>query len=219
MFVHSGCTNSGLSRNRGAFPRAFVCQRVPRSRHLFAVARALPSPTMFRFLFARCQAPFCPVGLHLRPDLLFRCLTHRAKTALRPSSLLCSSVSLANRTFPPLRPPNLHVSKRHDVWILAIGHFNHPPDTHLLKIQDLLGSFRNSTRPQIDSEVRIAVRLAGRHRTARSAPQATGSHDADFADSKMPPLSSVFYGGSDVLSSSVEGPESNSSRSRGTHGT
>ncbi len=147
-----------------------------------------------RFLFARCQAPFCPVGLHLRPDLLFRCLTHRAKTALRPSSLLCSSVSLANRTFPPLRPPNLHVSKRHDVWILAIGHFNHPPDTHLLKIQDLLGSFRNSTRPQIDSEVRIAVRLAGRHRTARSAPQATGSHDADFADSKMPPLSSVFYG-------------------------
>jgi hypothetical protein len=105
-----------------------------------------------------------------------------------------SSVSLANRTFPPLRPPNLHVSKRHDVWILAIGRFNHPPDTHLLKIQDLLGSFRNSTRPQIDSEVRIAVRLAGRHRTARSAPQATGSHDADFADSKMPPLSSVFYG-------------------------
>ena len=150
----------------------------------------LPSPTMFRFLFARCQAPFCPVGLHLRPDLLFRSLAHRAKTALRPSSLLCSSVSLANRTFPPLRPPNLHVSKRHDVWILvAIGHFNHPPDTHLLKIQDLLGSFRNSTRPQIDSEVRIAVRLAGRHRTARSAPQATGSHDADFAETaKSPPL-------------------------------
>jgi len=55
-----------------------------------------------------------------------------------------SSVSLANRTFPPLRPPNLHVSKRHDVWILAIGRFNHPPDTHLLKIRDLLGSFRNS---------------------------------------------------------------------------
>ena len=97
-----------------------------------------------RVLFAKCQAPFCPVGLHLRPDLLFRCLTHRAKTALRPSSLLCSSVSLANRTFPPLRPPNLHVSKRHDVWILAIGRFNHPPDTHLLKIRDLLGSFRNS---------------------------------------------------------------------------
>ncbi len=39
----------GPESESGTFPRAFVCQRVPRSRHLFAVARTLPSPTMFAF--------------------------------------------------------------------------------------------------------------------------------------------------------------------------
>ena len=110
------------------------------SWHLFAVARTLPSPTMFAFCSLDVKLLFVRSDCTCGPT----CLTHRAKTALRPSSLLCSSVSLANRTFPPLRPPNLYVSKRHDVWILASGHFNHPPDTHLLKIRDLLGSFRNS---------------------------------------------------------------------------
>ena len=40
-------------------------------------------------------------------DLPFRSLAHRAETALHPGSLLCSGVSSANRTFPPIRPPGL----------------------------------------------------------------------------------------------------------------
>ena len=62
---------------------------------------------IIRFLFARCQAPSLSGRITLADDLLFRCLAHRARTALRPSSLLCSGVSLENRTFPPLRPPSL----------------------------------------------------------------------------------------------------------------
>jgi hypothetical protein len=49
MFVHPGCTNSGLKRPGGDLPKAFVCQRVHGSCHQFAIARALPSSTMFAF--------------------------------------------------------------------------------------------------------------------------------------------------------------------------
>src|SRR5712692_2283849 len=69
--------------------------------------RTCPSNIIIRFLFARCQAPSLSGRITLADDLLFRCLAHRARTALRPSSLLCSGVSLENRTFPPLRPPSL----------------------------------------------------------------------------------------------------------------
>ena len=47
MFVLPCCTNSGLSRTGWTLPKAFVCQRTPGPGHLFAIARALPSPTMF----------------------------------------------------------------------------------------------------------------------------------------------------------------------------
>ena len=60
-----------------------------------------------RFLFAQCQVPSLSGRIILADDLLVRCLAHRARTALRPSSLLSSGVSLENRTFPPLRPPSL----------------------------------------------------------------------------------------------------------------
>src|SRR5712692_4629420 len=69
--------------------------------------RTCPSNIIIRFLFARCQAPSLSGRITLADDLLFRCLAHRARTALRPSSLLCSGVSLENRTFTPLRPPSL----------------------------------------------------------------------------------------------------------------
>ena len=44
-------------------------------------------------MFATCQAPFLSGRITFAADLLFRSLSHRAKTALRPSSLLSSGVS------------------------------------------------------------------------------------------------------------------------------
>ena len=41
MFVHPGCTNSGLRRTQGTFPKAFACPRVPGACQLFAIARIL----------------------------------------------------------------------------------------------------------------------------------------------------------------------------------
>jgi len=62
MFVHPGCTNSGLGRiPRGTFPKAFVSARVSHGAcHLFAIDRALPSRTMFAFSSLTVKLLFCP---------------------------------------------------------------------------------------------------------------------------------------------------------------
>ena len=72
-FVHPGCTNSGLRRPGGTFPKAFVCQRAPRVPLAVCACSGFAIPTIIRVLFAQCQVPFLSgrmVGLHLRPTCL-----------------------------------------------------------------------------------------------------------------------------------------------------
>jgi len=77
-FVHSGCTNSGLRRSPGILPESVCVPESPRVLPPVCDCSGFAISDYVRFLFAKCQTPFCSVGLHLRPDLLFRCLTHRA---------------------------------------------------------------------------------------------------------------------------------------------
>jgi len=107
-FVQPGCTNLRLRVLTDAPQGRLSPKSEMGPLPMRGFLRICPSPHI-RFLFALCQAPSLSLSgrIALADDLLVRCLAHRARTALRPSSLLCSGVSLENRTFPPLRPPSL----------------------------------------------------------------------------------------------------------------
>src|ERR1035441_1210898 len=64
MFVHPGCTNSGLNAPGGTFPKA-LCAR----ESLALSVRDCSGFAMtdhIRCLFAQCQAPFCRIGSESR---------------------------------------------------------------------------------------------------------------------------------------------------------
>src|ERR1039457_3947359 len=58
MFVHSGCTNSGLRRTRGTFPKA-LCARESLALSPVRDCSGFVTTDHMRCLFAQCQAPFC----------------------------------------------------------------------------------------------------------------------------------------------------------------
>ena len=92
MSVHPGCTNSGLTRKLWGFSRKRLCAGESHGAcHLFAFAR-LCHRDKFRFLFAKCQALSCPVGLPLRPTCF---------SALWPTGLKLPCVRAVRAVFLP----------------------------------------------------------------------------------------------------------------------
>ena len=169
MFVHPRCTNSGLRRTRGDLPESVCVPESPRACQLFAIARALPSPTMFAFSSLTVKLPILSGRITFAADLLFRSLAHRAETALRPSSLLCSGVNLENRIFPPLRPPSLPRATACGFFDLFVFAYIAAPGVQFLAahFQTARHQARRLSRPQ--SLHRIQLELPG-ELPSRSCP-------------------------------------------------
>ena len=62
MFVHSGCTNSGLRHTGGTFRKAFVYRRVPRVLSAVCDCSNFASPSIFAFYSLHVKLFFYPVG-------------------------------------------------------------------------------------------------------------------------------------------------------------
>jgi hypothetical protein len=111
---------------RGGPPENRLCTRESIGPvHLFAIARALPSPTSFAFYSLNGKLLFYPVGFRLRPT---------CSSALWPTGpkLRCVRARFSVRALVwRIGPSRTKSFKSHGVWIFAIGHLNHTADTHL----------------------------------------------------------------------------------------
>ena len=102
MFVHPGCTNSGLNA-LGAFPKA-LCARESLALSPGSRLLGLWHDRSYSLFVRSMSSSFLSGRITSAADLLFRSLAHRAETTLRPGSLLCLGVSLLVWRIGPSRP-------------------------------------------------------------------------------------------------------------------